>query len=101
MNPQTSTGVDIRHPWYDGKQVRDILYVTDVLRLLELQMESLQEGQEHQGEVFNVGGGYPNTISLLELCRLLDIPPSFSDWRAADQKVFYADTSKSKKCFGW
>jgi len=82
----------------DGKQIRDILYVEDAVRLLELQMERLDE---LQGEVFNIGGGYANTLSLLELCKMLNITPSFADWRPADQKVYYSDISKAKKVLGW
>ena len=54
-----------------------------------------------RGEVFNVGGGYENTISLLELAERWRLEPEFSDWRPADQKVFYCDISKAQKKFGW
>jgi len=82
----------------DGKQVRDILYVSDVVRLLELQMEHLDK---IKGEVFNIGGGYDNTISLLELLKKINVKPNFADWRPADQKVYYSDISKAKKLLGW
>lgn len=82
----------------DGKQVRDILYVDDMVRLLELQASNIHK---IRGCVFNVGGGYKNTISLLELCKMLNIKPSFKDWRPADQKVYYSDISKAKKLLDW
>lgn len=86
----------------DGKQVRDVLHVNDVTRLFLLQAEKLMSDRASiAGEAFNVGGGFGNTISLLELCRLWEIEPSFEDWRPADQKVFYCDTSKAKDVFGW
>lgn len=86
----------------DGKQVRDLLYIDDVVDLLILEGKFLLNGNtDLKGEVFNVGGGYKNTISLLELCKKLDITPKFSDWRPSDQKVFYCDISKAKKILGW
>ena len=86
----------------DGKQVRDGVHARDVVDLLIKQGESLlKKSSPHRGEVFNVGGGHANSISLLELCERLDIKPRFAPWRPADQKVFYCDISKAKKVFGW
>ena len=86
----------------DGKQVRDLLYIDDVIDLLILQGERLLSGDDSlKGEAFTVGGGYQNTISLLELCQKLNITPKFDNWRPADQKVFYCDISKAKKILGW
>ena len=82
----------------NGKQVRDVLYKDDLVRLLELQAMSIKR---IRGQVFNVGGGYANTISLLELCKLLNIKPSFDEWRPADQKVYYSDLTKAKKILNW
>lgn len=87
----------------DGKQVRDALHAQDVVRLLELEADYLLDSSKPdiRGEVFNVGGGYQNTISLLELCKKWDIKPDFDKWRPSDQKVFYCDISKAKKLLGW
>lgn len=87
----------------DGKQVRDIVHINDVTRLLELEGKRLldKSKQSIRGEVFNVGGGFKNTISLLELCEKWNLNPVFADWRLADQKVFYCDISKAKKLLGW
>lgn len=87
----------------DGKQVRDLLHADDVVRLFILQGERLLNKKEPsiRGEVFSVGGGHKNTVSLLELCDLLDIAPKFGPWRPSDQKVFYADITKAKKLLGW
>jgi CDP-paratose 2-epimerase len=82
----------------DGKQVRDLLYIKDVCRLLELQGNNIDK---IKGEVFNIGGGFDKTISLLELCKLLDIKPDFADWRPADQKVYYSDITKAERVLGW
>jgi len=87
----------------DGKQIRDVLHVADVVRLLELEGHHLTNNTavDLRGEVFAIGGGHENTISLLELCKELDITPSFGPWRPSDQKVFYADTTKAKRILGW
>ncbi len=86
----------------DGKQVRDILHIDDVVDLLVFEGEELLKGNEDlRGEVFNVGGGFERTISLLELCKKLKIIPNFDEWRPSDQKVFYCDISKAKDTFGW
>ena len=86
----------------DGKQVMDLLYVDDIVELLILEGKALLAGYPNiKGEVFNAGGGFSNTISLLELCKKLDIKPEFAAWRPADQKVFYCDISKAKEVLGW
>jgi CDP-paratose 2-epimerase len=50
-----------------GKQVRDILHVSDLHELLKLQVADMPR---HSGRVYNVGGGAANSVSLLELSRL-------------------------------
>jgi len=89
----------------DGKQLRDALHSDDVARLLEREGNYLLNGKKDiRGEVFTIGGGYDNTISLLELCSMWGIEKDklkFEDWRPADQKVFYCDISKAKRVLGW
>ncbi|MAG52442.1 MAG: hypothetical protein CMH62_00595 [Nanoarchaeota archaeon] len=86
----------------DGKQVRDLVYSDDVIELLMLEGKALLDGDpDIKGEVFNVGGGFNNTVSLLELCKKLGITPKFGDWRPSDQKVFYCDVAKAKRVLGW
>lgn len=87
----------------DGKQVRDAVHADDVIRLLLLEGDRLLDAKRPsiRGEVFSIGGGYKNTISLLELCEKLDIKPNFGNWRPADQKVFYCDIRKAKRVLGW
>lgn len=87
----------------DGKQVRDAVHADDVIRLLRLQGERLLDSSKPsiRGDVYTIGGGYDNTISLLELCSKLNIKPKFDVWRPADQKVFYCDISKARDVFGW
>jgi len=87
----------------DGKQVRDALFGTDLARLFAAEIE---QSSKAGGNVFNVGGGYKNTISLIELLdsiKRLGSPTTTtrSDWRPADQKVFYTDISKVTRMLGW
>jgi len=86
----------------DGKQVRDVLYVDDLVRAYELFIES-----NLKQEVFNMGGGRENTLSLLELLDLLEDLTGkrseirFSGWRPSDQKVYISDIKKAKEKLGW
>jgi CDP-paratose 2-epimerase len=91
----------------DGKQVRDVLWGGDVARLYVDEAEKLVSG-ELKFEVFNVGGGMQNNVSLLELIDFLDeefggekIKLEFKDWRPADQKIYISDTSKVGKVMGF
>jgi CDP-paratose 2-epimerase len=87
----------------DGKQVRDALHIRDVVRLFRRQGDVLlgPDAATLRREVFNVGGGYENSLSLLELCARWGIEPSFGEWRPADQKVFYCDVGKAGRLLGW
>jgi len=86
----------------NGKQVRDLLYVEDLVKAYDLFVES-----NIRHAVYNIGGGPENTISLLEfldiLAEELGRKPkvTFSDWRPSDQKVYISDISKIKKEFNW
>jgi CDP-paratose 2-epimerase len=86
----------------DGKQVRDVLYATDLVRAYDMFLESsIKEA------VYNTGGGQDNTISLIELLDTLEeitgkrSKISYSDWRPSDQKVYISDISKAKKELNW
>jgi len=88
----------------DGKQVRDILFVDDLVRAFDTASERINKTK---GQAFNIGGGPKNTISLLELIYLLEkltgnkIKFTFDGWRPFDQKVYISDIKKAKKTFGW
>ena len=86
----------------DGKQVRDVLYVTDLVDIFDNFINSkLKHG------VFNTGGGHKKTLSLLELLALLEnltgkrSKISFDDWRPSDQKVYISDITNAKKALCW
>jgi CDP-paratose 2-epimerase len=86
----------------NGKQVRDVLYVKDLVDAFDRFFKS-----NIKHAVFNMGGGPNNTLSLLEVLELLrnitGIHPkvSFSDWRASDQKVYVSDITKIRNALGW
>ncbi|MBI4386841.1 MAG: NAD-dependent epimerase/dehydratase family protein [Elusimicrobia bacterium] len=86
----------------DGRQVRDVLFVTDLVAAFE----RFIRGGRRSG-VYNIGGGGKNTLSLLELLKMLEerlskkIPVSFADWRPSDQKVYISDISKARRELGW
>lgn len=89
----------------DGKQVRDLLHVYDLLDGYDLAIQNIDRVQ---GDVFNLGGGPQNTLSvwtefgpLLEKMLGKPIPVTFGDWRPGDQKVFVADIRKAHETFGW
>ena len=87
-----------------GKQVRDVLYVGDLVNLYE---KALANIKKVGGRAYNVGGGPKNTISLLELLPYLEqelgvpIKFSFSSVRAGDQPIFVADTRLVTERLGW
>lgn len=85
----------------NGKQVRDILHVTDLVDLCENILTS-----KITAGVYNVGGGAENSISLLEMLSFLrenicEKRVTFSEERLGDQRVFYSDNTKLKEHFNW
>ncbi|MEZ4732812.1 MAG: GDP-mannose 4,6-dehydratase [Caldilineaceae bacterium] len=88
----------------DGKQVRDILFVDDLINALLLAQTHIHK---IAGEAFNIGGGPRNAISLLQLLELMqslqDTPVryTFEEWRPGDQRYYVSDTSKFQQMTGW
>jgi CDP-paratose 2-epimerase len=88
----------------DGKQVRDVLYVDDLVRAYNSAIDNIQNTAGH---AYNIGGGPANTLSLLELVSLLQeqfgrrLSYDFEDWRPGDQLVFVSDLQQAMKDFGW
>lgn len=89
----------------DGKQVRDILHIDD---LIELYDRAIDKIDYLTGKVFNIGGGPENVISvwaelgprLMELAGM-HIPVRYADWRAGDQKIFISDIRYIQNELGW
>jgi CDP-paratose 2-epimerase len=88
----------------DGKQVRDVLFVSDIVRCYFAASDNITQTR---GEAFNIGGGVANSLSLLELFDILEQEFSVRlscrrlPWRESDQKVFIADVGKARRAFGW
>lgn len=90
----------------DGKQVRDLLFIDDLLDLYDASLEQIDVAD---GQVYNVGGGPENTISIWKefgplLERLVGHHISYqftSQWRPGDQRVFIADIRKAEQELGW
>lgn len=86
----------------NGKQVRDVLHVSDLALAYDAFINS-----RLKHEVFNMGGGSENTLSLLELLAVLEETTgrktriAFADWRPGDQKVYISDVTKAHKKLGW
>ena len=86
-----------------GKQVRDVLYNEDIVNLYF----SAKDCEAAYGQVFAIGGGIDNSLSLLELFKMLEnklgIKMEYKQlpWRESDQKVFVADIEKAKRIIGW
>src|SRR5579884_2299255 len=88
----------------DGKQVRDLLFVDDLVRAMQLAIEHIERTA---GEPFNLGGGPANSTSLLELIDEISaligkrVEIDWGPERLGDQKWYVADTSKFRKALGW
>jgi CDP-paratose 2-epimerase len=88
-----------------GKQVRDILHIDDLYRLIEIQLKKLNE---LNGQVFNVGGGRERSISLKELTSLtqeitgkkIDVK-SIKEERLGDIRIYISDNSKVMRATNW
>lgn len=88
----------------NGKQVRDILFVEDLVNAFVLAQKNIDK---ISGNAFNIGGGPKNTVSLIEILSLIkektgkDMDISFEEWRTGDQQYYVSNTSKFEKATGW
>lgn len=89
----------------DGKQVRDLLHVGDLIRAYEMAWDRLDLAS---GQIFNIGGGPANTLSIWQefgplLAELAGraVPVTFGAWRPGDQKVYISDNRKLGNLLGW
>jgi len=87
-----------------GKQVRDILYISDIVRAISLMVDKISE---IKGQAFNISGGPNNTLSVLELLTLLEDLTGYKEksiinpMRQADKIVMYLDISKAERYLDW
>ena len=88
----------------DGMQVRDVLFVDDLIDAYDAAASSIAITA---GQVYNIGGGPSNVMSLLDLLSHLEgrlgrtIPYARAAWRPGDQRVFISDVRKAERDFGW
>ena len=88
----------------DGKQVRDLLHVSDAVNVY---LAAAEQIDTVAGQAFNIGGGAPNSCSLLELFGILGERLGITmhyrqlPWRANDQKYFVADIRKAQRMLNW
>ena len=87
----------------DGKQVRDALYIDDLVRLFY----KLSMKKNVKSEIYNVGGSSKNSLSLLELINSLEkklkkkVNFRKYNWRPGDQKIYISNISKVSKELNW
>jgi len=88
----------------DGKQVRDVLFIEDLLDAYDAAVQNIDRTS---GKVYNVGGGPQNVMSVREVLDFLnrkqdrEVPFTCADWRPGDQRVYVSNISKAKADFGW
>jgi CDP-paratose 2-epimerase len=88
----------------DGCQVRDILWVDDLVRAMRAAVERIDRTS---GEVFNLGGGATNAVSVRQVIdRLAEIadcrvPVEMAPWRPGDQRIYVSDTAKAERVLDW
>jgi CDP-paratose 2-epimerase len=88
----------------DGLQVRDVLFVDDLVDAF-----LLAHGNIHSisGQAFNIGGGLGNTLSLVELIEMIGAVSGskpkirMEEWRCGDQRYYVSDAGKFKAATGW
>ncbi|MFQ5911598.1 MAG: SDR family NAD(P)-dependent oxidoreductase [Nitrospinota bacterium] len=88
----------------DGKQVRDLLFIDDLVDAYAL---AIDHPDAVSGEVYNMGGGPENVLSLLDLLGMLgelngrEVQYSFDEWRPGDQRVFVCGVRRAARDLGW
>ena len=89
----------------DGKQVRDLLFVDDLVRAYRTALARIDSAA---GQIYNIGGGAANTLAiwsefgpLLEELIGRSIPVRRGDWRPGDQPVYISDIRKAEQELGW
>jgi CDP-paratose 2-epimerase len=87
----------------DGKQVRDILFIDDLLDAYDAAFSSRGASA---GRSYNIGGGPGNVLALLELLAYIEkrrgkLPHAFAGWRPGDQKIFVSDIRRAQAELSW
>jgi CDP-paratose 2-epimerase len=88
----------------DGRQVRDVLFVGDLLRAFEA---AYAHRAETSGQIYNIGGGEANTVSLLELIDRIEhvmgvrLEINYAEARAGDQRIYVTNYDRFTRQTGW
>jgi CDP-paratose 2-epimerase len=89
----------------NGKQVRDVLWIDDLVRAYDQAAERIAVAS---GKIYNVGGGPENSMSIwAEFGPILaelagrPIPVKYGDWRPGDQPVYVSDITRARQELGW
>lgn len=88
----------------DGYQVRDVLFVDDLIAAYDLALQHLTD--QTSGRAYNIGGGSAHSVSLRECIDVLrglvgHVAVEFSDWRPGDQRVYISDVRRVQQELGW
>jgi len=88
-----------------GKQVRDILHVDDLVKLIDIQ---IHQTEKFNGKIFNAGGGLNSSVSLLEMTKICsEITGNAisvgreTENRPADLRIYVTDNSKIESEILW
>ncbi len=89
----------------NGKQVRDLLHVEDLIAAYDAAWEQIETASGH---IFNIGGGADNSLSIwaefrpiLESLAGRPIEARYAEWRPGDQPVFISDNRKAQRLLNW
>ncbi|MBN1260761.1 MAG: SDR family NAD(P)-dependent oxidoreductase [Anaerolineae bacterium] len=89
----------------NGKQVRDILFVADLVQAF---LKAVERIDQTAGQIYNMGGGPENTLAvwsefqpLLSELFARPITAAYADWRPGDQKVYVSNTAKARRELDW
>jgi CDP-paratose 2-epimerase len=88
----------------NGKQVRDVLFVDD---LVSAYIKAIENIDVASGKIYNLGGGFENSISILELFGKLkdqhdiEVRWKYDQVRPGDQKIFISDNRDFYNDTGW
>lgn len=88
----------------DGCQVRDILWVEDLVTAMRTAVRRIDRTA---GEIFNIGGGVGNAVSVRGVIeRLMEatgrsVPIETAEWRPGDQRIYVSDNGKAEHLLDW
>lgn len=101
-------GAATGHPptiYGNGKQVRDLLFVDDLVRAFQLAGERIQVTA---GQVYNIGGGPQNSTSIwhelepkIGALAGREVRPRWDSWRPGDQPIYVSDITRAERDFHW